>query len=305
MEVLPDTRPPRWGRARARLAGAAAFLAFQAAAPPDAAAPSLSSLRELIDTGDFAAAIRAGETLVVADPGDSETHDLLGRAYGLEAKDSAALTQLRLARKARAAFAHAVALDPSNAAALSDLATYDMRAPALLGGGRAKARREAEAVLRLDASRGHELLGALAELESDRAAAETEYRRSLEAAPEDLRGRRALSGFLVRQKRFSEARGLWLALRERGAGDPVPGYELGGIALEAGDELGPALDDLKACLETAPSADGPRPAEVLARMALVAARLGHKAEARAHLTEALRLEPRHRGWQRDLARLPR
>ena len=213
--------------------------------------------------------------------------------------------QPHLARKARAAFAKAVALDASNAAALADLATYDMRAPAILGGGKAKALQEARGVVGLDPCRGHELLGALAELEGTVIQAEYEYRQAVEAGSECARGRRALSGFFVRRKRFAEARRIWHPVHASDAAGTASGYELAGIALESGEGLETAHENLLACLEGAAPADGPRPAEIRERLALVADRLGRKDEARTQLAEALRIEPRHRDWQKRLARLSR
>ena len=102
----------------------------------------LTELKAALDAGDLDSAVRAGEQAAAADPRSSEARDLLGRAYGLKARESKLLEQVRLAKRARASFARAVELDPANAAALADLAMYDMRAPAFLGGGKEKARRE-------------------------------------------------------------------------------------------------------------------------------------------------------------------
>lgn len=186
-------------------AGGWAPLAPSAPGAPDtsAAADLVAQLEESLDRGDLDRAIQAGEKAVEVDPRNSVAHDLLGRAYGLKAKESQLLEQVHLARRARAFFERAVDLDPANVSARADLATYDMRAPALLGGGREKARRQAEEVVRRDAARGHELLGDLAEREKNPAAAEAEYRRAVEASPpRRLRARRAFSAFLVRKGRF-------------------------------------------------------------------------------------------------------
>ena len=284
------------------IASAGPAPAGQMLARTSRAEPELSVLRSGIEQGDFDEAVRVGERLVAAEPSNSEAHDLLGRAYGRKAEQSLALKQAFLARKARASFERAAALDPSNAAALSDLATYDLLAPALLGGGRSKARREAEEVLKLDPERGHELLGAIAEREGEAVAAEEQYRLALAASTEGLRGRRALSGFFLRRKRFEEARALW---HRSGSGDPVPAYELSEIALESGEKLREALEDLEASLRLPVSPDGPREAELRVRLARIAGRLHRPAEAREYLKEALRIEPKHRDWQKELAKLPR
>jgi tetratricopeptide (TPR) repeat protein len=248
--------------------------------------------------------VREGEAAIRADPESSEAQDLLGRAYGLTAQGSTLLEQMRLARKARACFARAVELDPSNVAALSDLARYDMRAPGLLGGGKKKAREIIGRVAALDPERGHVLLGELAELEKKPAEAEAEFRQALAAAPHGERGRQALSEFLVSQKRYGEARGLWLEARDAGANRAVADYELAGIAIASGEGLAPAARGLEECLPARGGGEGaPTPASIHERLAMLYERLGRKREAAAELEAALLLEPDRSEWRRRLAHL--
>jgi tetratricopeptide (TPR) repeat protein len=211
---------------------------------------------------------------------------------------------MRLARKARAFFEKAVELDPGNVPARADLATYDMRAPAFLGGGKPKARRQAEEVLRLDPSRGHELLGQLAESDKNFSAAEVEFRRAMGAsAPEQFRARRALSAFLQRRRRFAEARRLWLETLESDLSGPLARFELAGIALASGEGLDQAARDLEAAIDRPVPSGTPRPAEAHARLAELQERLGRRERARAELEEAVRLEPHRAEWRKSLQRL--
>jgi tetratricopeptide (TPR) repeat protein len=277
---------------------AAAWTGALAAAPEP-----LSELRGALDAGDLPRAVRVGEAAVAADPSSSEAQDLLGRAYGLTAKDSQLLEQMRLARKARACFAKAVALDPGNVAALSDLARYDMRAPALLGGGKKKARDLIDRVVALDPSRGHVLLGELAEQEKNWTEAEAEYRRSIAANPASDRGRVALSDLLVARKKYGPARAVWIEAREAEPESPMPPYELAGIAVASGDELVAALRDLEEALGRPAAPDGPTPAAIHERLAVVYEKLGRKREAAAELQTALALEPGRADWLKRLGRL--
>jgi Tfp pilus assembly protein PilF len=247
--------------------------------------------------------VREGEAAIRADPASSEAQDLLGRAYGLTAQGSTLLEQVRLARKARTCFARAVELDPSNVAALSDLARYDMRAPGMLGGGKKKAREIIDRVAALDPERGHVLLGELAELEKKPAGAEAEFRLALAATPHGERGRRALSDFLVSQKRYGEARGLWLEARDSEAHRALADYELAGIAIVSGEGLEPAARGLEESLSARGAADAPTPASIHERLAVVYERLGRNREAAAELEAALTLEPDRSDWRRRLARL--
>jgi tetratricopeptide (TPR) repeat protein len=284
----------------------ALLLGLRAVPSGDPALPAgpVAELEAALETGDLDRAVRAGEKAVEADPGSSVAHDLLGRAYGLKAKDSHLFAQAHLARKARACFEKAVGLDPSNVSARSDLATYDMRAPALLGGGKQKARQQAEEVLKLDAARGHELLGDLAEREKNPTQAEAQFRLAVEAsAPGQLRARRALSSFLVRAGRFPSARQLWLELPEADHADLAARYELAGIAIASHEGLERASERLREALALPMASSDPSRAQVYERLAQVERQLGRPERARAGLEEALRLEPYRTDWRRSLAQL--
>ncbi len=270
----------------------------------DAPAPLVSRLRGALESGDLPEAIRVGEKAVAADPTSAEARDLLGRAYGLTAKDSQLLEQMHLARKARECFARAVELDGTNVAALSDLARYDMRAPAILGGGKKKARATADRVLALDPARGHVLLGELAEREKNAAAAEAEYRQAIAAAPDDPRGRQALAAFLVERRRYAEARALWSESRGE---DALRAYELAGIALASREGLAGAVEDLEGALGRSGSETGTDPtrAELHERLARVYEKLGRRADAAAELETALALAPGRSDWRKTLQAMSR
>jgi tetratricopeptide (TPR) repeat protein len=300
----------RIGRAAAAavLAGlswAAADGATPGAPDPAAAPPHLAHLRAALEAGDLPEAIRVGEKAVAADPTSSEARDLLGRAYGLTARDSPLLEQMHLARKARECFARAVELDGTNVGALSDLARYDMRAPALLGGGRKKARASAERVLALDPARGHVLLGELAEMEKKPAEAESQYRQAIAASPADPQGRQALSALYVSRRQYAPARALWSEARDE---DALGAYELAGIALASGEGLAGAVEDLEGALGRSGSeaaATDPTRAELHERLARVYEKLGRKGEAAAELETALALSPGRSDWRRALQALSR
>src|SRR5262249_2072342 len=155
-----ETSRPRAGRRRGRppriRRGIPTVLLVALLAPPALGrTPSgreelLTRLRESLELGDLQQAVDLGERAVSEYPGSPIAHDLLGRAYGLKAQQAQLVEQVRLARRTRAFFAKAVELDPNNVAARADLATYDMRAPGFLGGGKEKARRQIEEVSKLD-----------------------------------------------------------------------------------------------------------------------------------------------------------
>ena len=76
----------------------------------------------------------------------------------------------------KAEFETAVALDPRNAEALSDLGEYYTEAPAIVGGGKDKAAAVASKLDDVDRARAEELRGRIAASNKDTAAAEQHFR---------------------------------------------------------------------------------------------------------------------------------
>ena len=149
--------------------------------PNDAVAYNLLCRAQYM-LGDWDAGIKACEKAVALDAYNSRYHLWLGRAYGEKAQHVIFWTAIRLAGKVRNEFETAVGLDPSNAEARTDLAEYYLEAPGFLGGGRDKAEAQAQQLMHLDATKGHWVLGRLAEKKKDWKTAESEYRKSIEAS---------------------------------------------------------------------------------------------------------------------------
>jgi tetratricopeptide (TPR) repeat protein len=126
--------------------------------------------------------IPACERALNIDPSNAIYHLWLGRIYGEKADRAGFLSAAGLAKKVRTEFERAVELDPANAAARTDLAEFYLEAPGIVGGGKDKARSQAEAIARLDPAAAHWVMGRLAERAKDEAAAEREYRAAIDAS---------------------------------------------------------------------------------------------------------------------------
>ncbi|HLW83935.1 MAG TPA: tetratricopeptide repeat protein [Candidatus Sulfotelmatobacter sp.] len=126
--------------------------------------------------------IAACERAVSLDPGNALYHLWLGRIYGEKADRGGFLTAAGLAKKVRTEFERAVELDPANVAARTDLAEFYLEAPGIVGGGKDKARAQAEALAHLDPATAHWVTGRLAERAKDEALAEREYRAAIDAS---------------------------------------------------------------------------------------------------------------------------
>jgi tetratricopeptide (TPR) repeat protein len=89
--------------------------------------------------GDWDNALQNCERAAQLEPGNATFQLWLGRSYGRKANSAGPLSAYLLARKCVAAFIAAHTLDRQNLAIARDLAEYYTTAPAVIGGGSAKA----------------------------------------------------------------------------------------------------------------------------------------------------------------------
>jgi tetratricopeptide (TPR) repeat protein len=106
----------------------------------------------------------------------------LGRIYGEKAARAGFLSAAGLGKKSRIAFERAVELDPRSWEARKDLAEFYFSAPGIVGGGKDKAREQAEAIRALNPPAAHWVEGQIAEKNKDYDAAEREYRAAIAAS---------------------------------------------------------------------------------------------------------------------------
>ncbi len=135
---------------------------------------------------------------------NSNYHLWLGRAYGAKAERASMFSAYGLARKLKSEFENAVRLDPHNAEALADLGEFYVSAPAVVGGGNAKAEALAPKLDAVDAVRGHELRAQLADAEEDYAAAETELKAAISASHSPADQWMGLASFYRKHERWDE-----------------------------------------------------------------------------------------------------
>jgi tetratricopeptide (TPR) repeat protein len=127
-------------------------------------------------------AVRECEMAAAMDPSNSDFQMWLGRAYGLKASQANMLSAFSIAKKVHNAFERAVQLDPTNAAAMSDLGQFYVQAPAIVGGGLDRAQALAPKLLTLAPAKGHRLLGLIADKKNDAAGAEREFKSAVAVA---------------------------------------------------------------------------------------------------------------------------
>jgi len=149
-------------------------------------------------------AISAAQKAVALEPGNSDYHLWLGRSYGEKAEHSSWLAAISLARKVRSEFETAVQINARNVAAQSDLAEFYMEAPSFLGGGKDKARAQAQRLSTMDPGAAHWVNAALAERDHDLPAAESEYRAAIQASGNQAQYWLSLASFYSRRNRWDD-----------------------------------------------------------------------------------------------------
>ena len=128
----------------------------------------------------------------------------LGRAYGEKADRVGFLSAAGLAKKVRTSFERAVELDPRNWEARTDLAEFYLEAPFIVGGGKDKARAQADALMPLNPAMAHWIAARIAAKNNDPAAAESEYRAETAVSHSSARALVDLAIFLRHANRLDE-----------------------------------------------------------------------------------------------------
>ncbi len=137
--------------------------------------------RAYFSLDNWDAGISACERAVSLDPNNGLYHLWLGRIYGEKADRVSFFSAAGMAKKVRTEFEKAVELNPTSAEARTDLAEFYLEAPGIVGGGKDKARAQAESIAPLNPEMAHWVIGRIAEKNKDNAKAEREYRAAIEA----------------------------------------------------------------------------------------------------------------------------
>ena len=194
-----------------------------------------------------AAALRHLESAVATAPGDARLQNALGDAYALAARNAPLLAKYSWAKKCRAAYDRAVALEPANPAFRWSRVAYYQLAPRLVGGGMAKAHAEALEMGRL----------------------------------EPMSGRIASATLLLAEDKPEDAFALFEEVLRDVPDDFLALYHVGRCAALSGEHLEKGLASLQRCLElTPPPGDGkPTPANIHYRMGNIHEKGGDRAAA--------------------------
>ncbi len=243
------------------------------------------------------------ERAVASDQASAAYHFQLGQAYGSRAQHVNVFRQAVLARKTKAEFDRAVALDPDLIDARVGLLSYYLYAPGIVGGSVEKARVQAGEIRRRDAYRGGVAFAQIATHEKDGVGAARELEALTQQFPDS-------TGPYVALATGYGQRGLWpdaWAVADRFArtlpNSPVAHYLVGRLAGESGQQLDRGAAALAQYLQGTPREGDPPLAVAHWRLGAVYERQAKKDAARAEYEAALRLDPRLAGAREALGKL--
>lgn len=249
-------------------------------------------------------AVRMGEKSVALEPGNSSYHMWLGRALGRKAEVSNPFSAFGLARKVRAEFERAVALDGGNLAARSDLSEFYMEAPGFLGGDKNKARQQADLVAPHDPALASYLYARVEEKQSQNRA-ETDYKKAVASTTSPSRYWVQLAHFYRRTGRMSDMEAaVTQSLATAREGD-VTEFDVAELLLHAGRNFPGAIQMLRHYVsQEDPSEEGPAfQAHYL--LGILLEKQGKKKEAGEAFQSALEIASQYKPARDALARVSR
>ncbi len=190
--------------------------------------------RAHFEIGAWDAGIAACEKAVGIEPTNGVYHLWLARIYGEKADHAGFFSAAGLAKKVRIEFERAVELNPDNWEARTDLAEFYLEAPGIVGGGKDKARAQAEEIARLNRAMAHWVRARLAEKNKDLTGAEREYRAAVDASQGGARAWLNLAGFYRRAQRLDEMEEALRTLETRPLDHPAALVDGASLVLRTG-----------------------------------------------------------------------
>jgi tetratricopeptide (TPR) repeat protein len=281
------------------IANAEAF----AKANPSNAEAYIWLTRARIKAKKYESAIEAGEQAVELAPNNPQAHFWLGNAYGSRINQVSMLSKMSMAGKLRDAYEAAVKHDPNLIEARHYLIQYYMQAPSAIGGSREKALAQATEISKRDAVQGHIARASIAMTEKKPAEALKFYEAAYKAKPSDDGIRMAVGLGYQQTSRWEDAYQhfkTWTGENDKAA---TAWYQLGRTAAMSGKYLEEGEQALQRYLKIPRTGNEPKNQNAYYRLGQVQARAGKKAEARASLQAAIKLDPKMKEAKEELAKL--
>jgi len=274
------------------------------AAQPDRAA--LAEGMRLLQANEPAKAEAQFAKAIAANPKVGEYHLRLGQAVGAQAATASTVRQPFLARRVKAAFEEAIALDPSLVEAREGLIFFYAFAPGVMGGSEEKAREQQRALLRLNPMRGQMAAATLAARARDTTGVERALRAAIAAAPDSSAPVVQLSQRQAGWGRTAAAFATLDAFLARRPTDLAVRIQYGRLAGTSGQQLAKGERYLREVLAgpTWPATIGvPSRAQVHYRLGMILEKSGRVADARSAYQQAIATDPALKSAREALEKL--
>lgn len=207
--------------------------------------------------GEYKKAAQAFERALAAEPANAECALWLGRSYGRRAETASPFTAPKYASKAREYFEKAVALDPHNPDALSDLFDYYLQAPGFMGGGYEKAERIAKQIAEVDPAQGHVAEAKLAERRKEFDTAEEQLRRAIQEAPRQVGRLLDLARYLANRGQVARSDAAFERAEQLAPDSPKVAFARAQVYIQQGRNLDKARALLNGYIESQLTPDDP------------------------------------------------
>lgn len=248
-------------------------------------------------------AIESLERAVNLDTTSAEARLWLGRAVMERARTASKLRRPGLAKRVKAAFERAVALDPRSVDARRALLDFYLMAPSALGGGKDRARAQADSIHASNYLRGRLAYAAIRQKEKDVAGAAREVHAALEEFPDSAAAHYAMAELWTAVGARDSAAAAYDGLLTRWPGEYRARCELGRVLTRMDGGLERAARALDECLRATPDHDGPAVAEAHFALGALYERHGEVDRAKAEYQIALQRLPRYREAKKALEEL--
>ena len=252
------------------------------------------------------AAEKQFERAIDADPKNGTYHLWLGNAVGQQTTTASTVRQPFMARRVKAEFERAVALDPDLLDARDGLIQFYLRAPGFMGGSEAKAREQQREIAKRNAFRGHLSAATVAWSGKDTASTERALRAAIAVAPDSARTVVSLAQSQTNWGRVPAAFATLDEFLARHPRDIAVRFQIGRLAAGSGQQLErgeKTLRELIAEPEWESTNLRPSRAAVHYRLGMVLEKVGKKPDAKASYERALALDPQLKQAKDALAAL--
>lgn len=262
-----------------------------------------ASGRATLERGDYEKATELLEQAVKLAPNNAEYQYLLGEAYGVAAQKASLFKQAGLAKKTKAAFERAVALDPNYIDARLALIDYYLLAPGFLGGDPEKAMAQAAEIKKRNNVEGHRAYARVYTRQKKADLARKELVDAVRENPNSARAHYLLAGVLMNEKNWTAAtQELDTALRLDPKYMPTQ-YRVGATAAMSGQNFARGEESLRKYLTYKPAPNEPSHANTWYFLGMIQEKQGRKSEAKASYTNAKKLAPQSKDITEALKRM--